>query len=355
MSINVADEADLQRTLEEVVTTASVWRVIESLDQRLRGVGPRTHSPELMGVIVLEVARACLGTLTCAAQELSDLRLWSALRAACAAAFANHPARRLSPTPPNRFQHYRLRRRLSDDVFAELGRAVQREMVFAATRCGLFDPARRIWPHPDASQSAIADMTWSSVHVRGRRHPAEARRGTVPGRPLVVLSVRGDTVDRIALNAETTPQRGMGRAVPDQVIKMFRHPPNQGGAAPHRNDDKVAWGRIGVHPFTDKNGTTHNLEVRAVDGAPVVDVTDPHGTPRLVALRRRRAMLAANAKQRVVARCRYEIPHSPAVPVHLRGATTVIRLTTTETQPSADIARTLRLRRLDETGAGIVE
>ena len=370
-----------EQALESLVACEATWRPIELVAAR-HGISHRG----LMDAIVMEVARSLTGTRKEAEQYLGDLRHWRALRRAAGRAFPNDPQRRLSPTAPSRYRHDQTRQRyLTGEALDDLKREVRREAVLAAIRVGMFDPAKGTATHPDATQLIAGDHTLIPTATNPYRTVAPIGRDR--GYQLVVISCGTNHAERILLDAEVADaDECEGRSDADRAVAMLAQLLDENGdvlrdglkgftydmalasanldtllgmcvlpiaKVPRVTGGEIRRGVIGVHRFTAADASTHDLEVGAVNGAPVVEFTNHSGVFTTVALNRRR-IFWAHGNQQAIAYGRYEIPADAAdVPAHLCGATTEIRLNSIEldARGTPDTRRTRLLRPIPETDA----
>ena len=356
--------------LEEFVRCEAWWKLTAQLEWRASQVPRQTFT--VMDILVTEIATQLVGSANAATRMLADPTTWAALKLAAQQDFPNHPARRLSQTAPNRGQHGRARQQIfTDKTLVVLKRGARQQAVRAATEIGLFDPTRGSWTHPDSTQGVAADTT---------------RIRTVDsfGHQLCVLT-GGTGVSRVVLDAEiakgddrTFHNDDVDRAVAmlkdlhheldDSVrdgLRCFVYDIRLGpkgiddvmgmGVLPivkeHRLEGGNPWrGSLGVHHFTAPDGTTDDLEVDAVNGAPVVTLPDSSGVDTAVPLHRRLTHWKDTHPQNRIAYSQYAIPDSADVCARLTGATTDIQLTSTpkEASGSPDTRRTRVLRPFPE-------
>ncbi|MYC47803.1 MAG: hypothetical protein F4X45_05685 [Chloroflexi bacterium] len=134
----------------------------------------------------------------------------------------------------------------------------------------------------------------------------------------------------------------------DEVLDMgtlpiTRVPRSRGGGYKSVN--------LGTCPFTGADGTQHDHEVVAVNGAPTVVLTDSNGDEVAVPLHRKQIRWE-NSQSRHVAYGHYTMPNTPPVPTHLRGASTVIRLNSLDSEARSRKRRTRALRAIPEGDTG---
>ena len=355
--------------LEDFVSCEAWWELAEKLEQKLRQGRPRNFT--VMDILVTEIAAQLVGSATAATRMLADPPTWAALKLAAQRNFPNHSARRLSQTAPSRDQHQRARQQLATDkALAVLQSGARQQAVRVAKEIGLFDPTRGSWTHPDSTQSVAADTT---------------RIRTVDsfGHQLCVLT-GGTGVSRVVLDAEVAKgDDRMFRNEADRAVAMLKDLLDEHGdsvrdglrcfvydmAMDSEDIDDVMgmgvlpivkirrleggkpWsGSLGVHHFTAPDGTTDDLEVGAVNGAPVVTLPDSSGVDTAVPLHRRLIRWEDDRPRDRIAYSQYAIPDSADVSAHMKGATTEIQLTSTpkEASGSSNTRRTSLLRPFPE-------
>lgn len=374
-------ESMLQR-LETVIGCGPVWASLEEVQARqteAKVAGPTRRQRAPMDFVVLDAAAWLCGSLQAAIKHLSDPDVWNRLRRAARREFPNDPRRRLSNTPPSRAQHYRARHvRFCGEALADLGRAFRREAVRAARRMGMFDPTTGSWADPDATQCISGDSTWIR-DVRGSDASDCIADGRLQrGRRLVMLACgTGHNRERIILDAELVPPRtgssADARTEAAQAVAMLGRLLADNGdllrpglrgfvydmAMTSKDMDRVfdvgllpitkvpltADGghrrvSLGSRVFVADDGTHHDLVVHAVNGAPAVTVTGSDGIETQVRLRRHSIHWQRQHDNASVAWCVCAVPDDSAVPAHLRGATTAVRLNS-----SPDEAQSFRTRR----------
>ena len=355
--------------LEDFVRCEAWWELTEQLEQRLRQGPPRNFT--VMDILVTEIATQLVGSANAATRMLADPPTWAALKLAAQRGFPNHPARRLSQTAPSRHQHQRARQKIfTDKVLAVLQRGARQQAVRATKEIGLFDPTRGSWTHPDSTQGVAADTTrirtvdssghqlWvltggtGASHVvldaevaKGddRMYRSDADRAVAMLRDL--LDEHGDSLRdglRCFTHDTALDSKGIDDVMGMRVLPIVKEHKLKGG--------KPWSGSLGVHHFTAPDGTTGDLEVDAVNGAPVVTLPDSSGVDTAVPLHRRLTRWEDEHPRNRIAYSQYAIPDSADVPAHLKGSTTEIRLTSTskEASGSPNTRRTSLLRPFPE-------
>ena len=357
--------------LEDFVSREAWWELTEQLERMLRFRQGPPRNFTVMDILVTEIAAQLVGSASQATRMLADPPTWAALELATQRAFPNDPARRLSRTAPSRHQHQRARQKcFTDDILVVLQRGARREAVRAAKEIGLFDPTRGTWTHPDSTQGVAADTTRIRV-VDSSGHQIWVLTG-------------GTGASRVVLDAEVaTGDDRMYRSDADRAVAMLRRLLDEHGDSlrdglryvahdmalgsngiddvmgmgvlpivkvPGREGGAIRRSSLGVHRFTAPDGTTRDLEVDAVNGAPVVTIPDSSGADTAIPLHRRLTRWEDQNQRHQIACSRYEIPDSADVPTDLRGATTEIRLASTGKEASGrpNTRRTSPLRPIPE-------
>ena len=395
----IAPAASLLQRLEIVVESDVIWGLAEQLEafHESRGHAGRRHQYTLMDILVTSAAAQLYGSDRAAIRELEDPSIWERLRHAAAAAFPGDSSRRLSPRAPSCAQLYSARQNhFSGDALDVLKQGVRAAAVRAAADLGAFDPSSGAWTDPDGSQCIAGDATWIPVSdPRGKRDPETRYLSTgdsgkgprpVPGRELVVLTCRGfDGSERMVLDAELHEgvESGADCNDADRAVAMLHHlleehgdtlrPGLRGlvydaamtsdtvdqvlemGILPITRVPRSRGGRhqsvnLGACPFTGADGTQHDHDVVAINGAPAVVLTDSDGDKITVPLRRQEIRWE-NSGSRHVAYGHYTMPDTPSVPTHLRGASTVIRLNSLDDEAGSGERRTRALRAIPEGDA----
>ena len=291
--------------LEDFVRCEAWWELTEKCETRVRSP---LRNCTVMDILVTEIATQLVGSTNAATQMLADTSTWAALQLAAERNFPDHSARRLSQTAPSRDQHQRARRKIfTGKVLAVLQHGARQQAVRAAKEIGLFDPTRGSWTHPDSTQGVAADTT-------------RIRTVDSSGHQLWVLT-GGTGVSRVVLDAEVAKgDDRMFRSDADRAVAMLKDLLDELGDSvrdglrcfvydmtldskgiddvmdmgvlpivkERRLEGGNPWsGSLGVHHFTAPDGTTDDLEVDAVNGAPVVTLPDSSGVDTAVPLHRR--------------------------------------------------------------------
>ena len=396
----IAPAGSLRQQLEMIVESDVVGDLVEQLEAfyQSRGHAGSRHQYTFMDILVTSAAAQLCGSDREAIRELDDPSMWERLRNAAAAAFPGDSSRRLSPRAPSRFQLYSARRRhFSGDALDMLKQGVRAAAVRAAADLGAFDPSAGTWTDPDQSQCVAGDATWirvSDPHGKGPKKrylsAGDSGKGPRPAaeRELVVLSCRGsDGSEPIMLDADLDQGigSGPGRNDADQAAAILRRlldehsdtmrPGLRGlvydaamtsdtvdqvlemGVLPITRVPRSRGGgylsvNLGTCAFTGTDGTQHDHDVVAINGSPAVVLTDSDGHEITVPLHRKQIRWE-NSRSRHVAYGHYAMPSTPPVPADLRGASTVIRLNSLDSEARSRKRRTRALRAIPEGDAGV--
>ena len=371
----------------------------------------RKRGYNLMDIQILETGTHLYDNPSDVQRNLrNDRKNWKRLRRAAKKAFPNNKSRRLSKTAPSRHQVYRAcRDYFSGDALAEFRRWYRRTAVQIAKDIGIFDPKAGSWTHPHKSQSMVGDMTWMRGATQFHRdkpfipgtgkarrfdphadyhHTSDGKPTKVPGRELVMLSCRtGYGNERIPTDAEFMPRKKSplrkGRNEADQSLDMLERLLDEtrdllcGGMKcfihdmaidsealdralndrllPIAKTPKLAEGKyrhdnLGPHKFTTPSGRTETHDAKTCNGSVWVLLPNSRGKEVAVPLQRAHFYWGTEGKERSIAYCEVAIPHHPDVPASLRGATTVVRLNSTdeEIHNTPHTRRTRSLRPIPE-------
>ena len=392
----IAPVGSLLQRLEMTVESDLIWGLAEQLEafHQSRGHAGRRHQYTLMDILVTSAAAQLCGSDREAIRLVKDPSTWRRLCDAAAAAFPSGLLRRLSPRAPSRSQLYRARQNhFSGDALDVLKHGMRAAAVRTAADLGAFDPSVGTWTHPDKSQCVVGDATWIPVSARHGKGPERRYYSTddlgrvlrpVPGRELVVLSCRGSSdSERMVLDAELSEGTVTGCNDADRAAAMLRRLLDEHGGtlrpglrglvydtsmtsdtvdqvldmgvlpitrvlrSPDGGHQSVS---LGTCPFAGVDGTQHDLDMVAINGAPAVVLTDRGGDEVTVPLRRQQIRWGSS-RSRHVAYGHYAMPHTPPVPAHLRGASTVIRLNSLDSEAGSRKRRTRALRAIPEGDA----
>ena len=393
--------------LEAVVESPDAWEMVE--DAEARHSTPDRPGPDrgytLMDVLVEEVAVNLHISREHTRRNLADWRYWEPLRLAAARAFPNDPSRRLSPTLPSRSQSYRARTNiLSGETLDEFMKSLRRANLEAAVECECLDPDAGTWTRPARSQFVVGDTTWMPAATRWhrdkprdpatgkhRRHDPDAdyhhtRNGEpveVPGRQLGMLTTHGDNPNvRFALDADFMRNKDDPDRITetDLAVKMLRrllteNPDLTRGikgfgydmalsskgiddviglhVVPVVKVPKLAHGKyrnntLGLHRFITLTGTEEYIDVKTLNGAPWIWLPEGHNKLQAVPLQRRKLQWGTEPKHKehMLLYMHVAIPNDHDIPEPLRGATTMIRMNSTDVEINNKPNHTRRTRSL---------
>ena len=373
---------------ETFVGLAPLWDMDSEYEKDLQAlytVG-RKRECRVADVLVYQLIRSLLQSVRAVHRFLDDPRTWQALVAAAEHHWPDHPERRLSPEAPTRFQYIRTLKSLTQRVpdLPERHRDATREAAVKAARhlgCG---QDKDSLTHPSKKNMIMGDATWEQSlynglanrtytdHFTGEiftgRSDPDAkpfhREGSAPGNYIVSVLTRTEHEhERIILDSQYKPDGvGDGTVFTDMAFNLFEPLGNMRGvvydmAMKAADQDRVgATGRhvlckvshtkgnrirsevVGEHKFT--NATKSFTEVvTAVDGCPTIVVSDISGEKHVVALIRKQTKLNKNLMYNV-----FQIPDDPIVPLSKRGATTMMRMFSSEADIAAGKPRPRYLR-----------
>ena len=448
------------RILIAFIENPEVWELADGMEEFYADPGRPGPDREynFMDIVVVEAAVFLHISRNHAHRNLSDEWYWEPLRKAAEDRFPqdespNWEARRLSPTAPSRSQAYRARSRyLVGEALEEFRRRFRRIIVKVVRECGLLDPAAGTWTRPARSQLVVSDKTnmhaaapWhrddppkpepdtagqepvkcgKTVKSTGKPcrliashsgrcrsvfpprrcdHNADYFRlsnntlSTVPGRGLIVTSVRGDDPNvRFLLDGEFTKHKDDPERVTEstQVVGMLRRLIDENTNTDDNNgtEDPTAGIRgfgydmalssegidevlnlhvvpvvkvpklkgnryrgqsLGPHKFTTTDGDEVEppINVQTLDGKPWVWL--PSGNKlQAVPLVCHKLQWGTRGQKKTILYQHAEIPNYEDVPEPLRGATTWIRINSTDAEinnKSRHTRRTLSLRPISES------
>ena len=126
-----------------LLNMATLYEKVISLRPKRRRVG-RRRQYTVLDVLLFEVAVWQYGSITDTEDNLGDPKNWERLRLALEAAHPDRPEWRLSPTPINRYKHYRFRKKyLNERILGVLRKIVRDAAVRVAEDIGMLDPEGR--------------------------------------------------------------------------------------------------------------------------------------------------------------------------------------------------------------------
>ncbi len=382
LNVSVLDSA------EAFVSLSPMWEMAEEYEKALDAmytVG-RKRECRVADVLVYQVLRYVPLTARGVHRFLDDPRTWQALVAAAEHHWPDHPERRLSPEAPTRFQYMRTRDLLIERVpnFLNKFRCVMRDAAVKAARhlgCG---QDKDSLTHPSKKNMMMGDATWEPSLYNGLANRTYAdeitgeiftgrsdpdakpfhREGSAPGNYIVSVLTRTEHEhERIILDSQYRPDGvGDGTVFTDMAFNLFEPLGNVRGViydmalkaadqdrvgatgrhvlckVPHTKGDRIRSEVVGEYKFT--NATKSFVEVvTAIDGCPTIVVSDISGEKHVVSLVRKQTKLNKNLMYNV-----FQIPDDPLVPLSKRGATTLIRVFSSEADLAAGKPRPRYLR-----------
>ena len=373
---------------ETYVGLAPLWEMDSEYEKDLQAlytVG-RKRECRIADVLVYQLLLSILQSARAVHRFLDDPRTWQALVAAAEHHWPDHPERRLSSEAPTRFQYIRTLKSLIQCVpnFLERHRDTTREAAVKAARhlgCGLDKDSLT---HPSKLNMMMGDGTWEQSHYNGLanriyadeitgeiftgRSDPDAKpfhgEGSAPGNYFVSVLVRTDYEhERIILDSQYKPD-GLndGTVFTDMAFKLFEPLGNVRGViydmalkaadqdrvgatgrhvlckVPHTKGDRIRSEVVGEHKFTNETKSFTEV-VTAIDGCPTIVVSDISGEKHVVSLIRKQTKLNKNLMYNV-----FQIPNDPIVPSSKRGATTMMRMFSSEADLAAGRPRPRYLR-----------
>ena len=306
---------------------------------------------------------------------------WPVINEILAASWPDHPERRLSATPPNRFMYYNFRMRfLTEETLRGLADVATGDGVDAAMHAGCLQPRRGTTTDPDLDQVIVGDESqFKAMHnanTKKRRDRTaklhKNRDGSTPKAPttkVIVTSVRtGYRNERFPLSFDIRPAKGETDAdVTIDAVERIRklRPDAHIGGVGHdmsmrseqidrlldqgihaftktqrigrkNNRSRYAGRDLGKHDFHCTNGTTEERVVLATDGSPNVKFVDGNGNICRVKLERGHVEHRERPTlDRIAMSMIWYLPHDEVVDEHLRGASVRIRLNSTDEERDA--------------------
>ena len=373
---------------ETYVGLAPLWEMDSEYEKDLQAlytVG-RKRECRIADVLVYQMLRSLPLTARAVHRFLDDPRHWQALVAATEHHWPNHTERRLSPEPPTRFQYMRTRNSMIEQVpdFLDSFRQTTNEAAVKAARhlgCG---QDKDSLTHPSKKNIIMGDATWEqSLYngLAGRTYIDEITgevftgrsdpdaipfhgEGSAPGNYIVSVLTRTEHEhERIILDSQYKPDGiGDGTMFTDMALNLFEPLGTVRGVVydmalkaadqdrvgstgrhvlckvPHIKGDRVRSEVVGELKFTNASKSFTEV-VTAIDGCPTILVVDTSGEKYVVPLVRKQTKLNKNRMYNV-----FEIPDQPLVPLSKRGATTLIRMFSSEADIAAGKPRPRYLR-----------
>jgi hypothetical protein len=385
--------------LEAKACFGPLWKIADELEQEIgehMGAG-RPRECSAAEILLFESASWDLRSFRAVHRLYADPGLWQRIVATVAEAWPEHPERRLSPRGPTRSQYARFRKEhLEFEDAVERLRVAYREIsASVAETVSMCDPSSGSLTHPAMSNLIAGDGTWiqalyntpgSSPHVDTetgevvqRRHDPDAiphySTSQTCGRELVFAIARNPHKhERVILDLDFRPVKGTTDATVfcDMALHLFdRLPGTQGilyDMAIHAADtdrildtgrhamskvSRTSTGRpahvnLGEHTFRLADGTTSRIPISALDGTPTLTIVI-EGEPNVMPLVRRQNKTRPNRDGTTTLYGIWLVPRHPAVPKHQRGATVMIRHSSTPYERKTNTRRTRALRSLPES------
>ena len=373
---------------EAYVGLAVLWEMSEEYEKILHAsytVG-RKRECRVADVLVFQLLENLLLSARAVHRFLDDPRAWQVLVEAAEHHWPDHPERRLTSAAPTRHQYMRSLKSLNERVpnFLETFRAALTEAAVKVARhlgCG---QDKDSLTHPSKKNLIMGDATWEQSRyngmagrtyideitgevITGRSDPDAVPfhgEGTAPGNYIVSVLTRTEHEhERIILDSQYKPDGiGDGTMFTDMALNLFEPLGTVRGVVydmalkaadqdrvgstgrhvlckvPHIKGDRIRSEVIGERKF-DKDGKTFNEVVTSIDGCPTILVVDTSGEKYVVPLIRKQTRVSKNRMYNV-----FKIPDQPLVPLSKRGATTLIRMFSSEADIAAGKPRPRYLR-----------
>ena len=373
---------------EAYVGLSVLWEMDDEYEKALHAtytVG-RKRECRVSDVLVFQLLESLLLSARAVHRFLDDPRAWQAIVAAAEHHWPDHPERRLSSEAPTRHQYMRTMKSLTERVpdLRERHRDATREAAVKAARhlgCG---QEKDSLTHPSKKNMIMGDATWEQSlynglvnrtytdHFTGEiftgRSDPDAkpfhREGSAPGNYIVSVLMRTEHEhERIILDSQYKPDGvGDGTVFTDMALNLFEPLGKVRGviydmALKAADQDRV--GATGRHVLCKVSHTKGNrirsevvdehtfnnatksftAVVTAVDGCTSIVVSDISGKEHVVGLKRKQTKVVKNRMYNV-----FQIPDAPIVPLSKRGATTMMRMFSSEADIAAGKPRPRYLR-----------
>ena len=395
--------SDLQ-WLEMLVRFEPLWDLALEFDAILDAAAAnragRRREYTTFAVVLFEVAAWTFGSYQRTEANLSDRRLWAALRAAAEAAYPHDERKRLPAEPISRSQNYRFRTRYATGhLLSVMLRRIASAAVEAAQQMGML-PAGASLTNPDKRSFVTGDGTWvpaltkrtrqdvtdpDTGEITGRYDPDalayhnnHGKAARSPGMQVVSLLARNPHPnERIVLSfgVKSAATPGMARndatAATDMTLDLLaRHPEVRDSIAGLVYDMALSTAQqdrlldagmipvckvaltsrsrhpaqpLGSHAFTTPGGGRADIAVTAVAGTPCVTLTDGDGVEQYLPLQLTQIKKEPR-KGRPLITTRWTIPTHPLAAVHLHGAVCRVRHTRTAAETRTGHTRSRALR-----------
>ena len=373
---------------ETFVGLAPLWEMADEYEKDLQAIYTvgRKRKCRVADVLVYQLIRKVLPSVRAVHRFLDDPRTWQALVAAAERHWPDHPERRLSPEATTRFQYIRTLDSLTQRVpdLRERHRDATREAAVKAARLLGCGQDKDSLTHPSKKNIIMGDATWEQSLYNGLanriyadeitgeiftgRSDPDAKpfhgEGSAPGNFFVSVLIRTEHEhERIILDSQYKPD-GLndGTVFTDMAFKLFEPLGNVRGViydmalkaadqdrvgatgrhvlckVPHTKGDRIRSEVVGEHTFKNEKKSFTEV-VTAIDGCPTIVVSDISGEKHVVPLTRKQTKLNKNLMYNV-----FQIPDDPIVPLSKRGATTLIRMFSSEADIAAGKPRPRYLR-----------
>ena len=376
------------------------------LEATVRGRAGRRRQYKVIDVLLFEIMAWNFDTYLQVADNLADVRYWSLLQEAVAAAYPDEPKMRLSDKPPSRDQHYRFRDKyLSDHLLDVMHNVIDQASVEAALAMGMLNPDLGSLTNPDPSRFITGDGCWVPALTSLTLHDAvdpvtgeivgrydrdalpyrtiEGEWAEAPGYLLVMLLARNPyKKERVVLSnrlksahnpdvnrndatiatdmaldlLEKFPQMraGLIGLVYDMMLSRldFERLLDAGlipvSKVPRTGTKKAKKGKIaaenlGKHAFKLKDHTTQELIVTAVNGTPCITCLDGDGVDYYVPLKLKQVR-KTNRRSRPLINTLWIVADNTLVPTELQGAIARIRHNRTKQEREAGKSNSRALR-----------
>lgn len=370
------------------VSSALLWELSDTYEAALQAtytVG-RKRECRIADVLVFHLLENLLLSARAVDRFLDDPRIWKELVAAAEHHWPHHAQRRLSLEPPTRHQYMRTIKSLIEripDFLESFRRALSDAAVKAARHLGCGQDKDSL-THPSKMNMIMGDATWEQSRYNGladRTYIDETTgeiftgrsdpdaipfhgEGSAPGNYIVSVLTRTEYEhERIILDSQYKPDgAGDGTVFTDMAFNLFESLGNVRGViydmalkvadqdrvgatgrhvlckVPHIKGDRVRSEVVGELKFA--NATKSFTEVvTAIDGCPTIVVSDISGEKYVVPLIRKQTRVSKNRMYNV-----FQIPENPIVPLSKRGATTMMRMFSSEADLAAGKPRPRYLR-----------
>ncbi len=373
---------------EIYASSAVLWDIANEYEEVLREQrkAGRNRECKVADVILYQLLENDLLSSRKVERFLHDKRNWKVIVDAATKSWPNNPERRLSAEPPTRFQFMRLRDALYEKIpgFHDDYRNKMRfAMINAACHIGCGQVKDSI-THPSKQNMIMGDATWEQSHfngvanrtyidektgeiIKGRSDPDAMpfhREGSAPGNYVVSALIRTEHPhERIILDSQYKPAGvGDGTVFTDMAFNLFKPLGMVRGViydmalkasdqdrvgstgrhvlckVPHTKDDKLRSEVLGECRFKTGEKTFTEI-VTAIDGCPTIIVVNAESEKIVMPLTRKQTKLRDTTMYNL-----FQIPDHPLVPMSKRGATTMIRAFSSQSDLEANKPRPRYLR-----------